>query len=265
MLKNQPDMQKMAYVFALRNLKDGWTMEQRKEFFGFIDKARGWSGGNSYRGFLKNIDRESFEALSEKERLAIEAAGARKPDLPPELPKPKGPGKEWTFEEVVALGETELKQRDFKNGERTFAAAKCVVCHRFGGEGGATGPDLTLVAGRFNLKDLTDATIHPNKVISDQYKASVVETKEGLVHTGRIVSETEDSITILVNPEDATKIVTIAKADIEMMKPSDTSIMPAKLLDTLNEEEVLDLLAYLLSRGDQNDKMFEKPRGRRRR
>jgi putative heme-binding domain-containing protein len=264
MLNNQPDGQKIHYVFALRNLNSGWTMEQRKEFFGFLDRARGWSGGASYRGFLKNIDREAFEALPEKERLAIETAGARKPDLPPQLPAPQGPGHDWTMEEVIALGETSLKGRDFKNGERTFAAAKCILCHRFVGDGGATGPDLTQLAGRFNLKDLTEATMNPSKVISDQYKATTIQTKSGDVVTGRIVSETDNTLTVLTNPEDATKVVEIPKSDIEQMKAASVSLMPEGLLKSLNEDEVLDLLAYLLSRGDQGDRMFQRPRRGRR-
>jgi hypothetical protein len=34
--------------------------------------------------------------------------------------------------------------------------------------------------------------------------------------------------------------------------------MPEGLLDTLNRDEVLDLVAYLLSRGDRNNPMFKK-------
>ena len=260
MLKSQPDLQKIHYVFALKNMKEGWTMDQRKTFFSFIDKARGWNGGASYRGFLRNIDREVFDSLPEKERLAIEAAGARKPDLPPELPKPVGPGHEWKFEEVLALGDRVLKGRDFKKGERAFAAARCIVCHRFGGDGGATGPDLTLAAGRFGFKDLADATFNPSKVVSDQYKASVLETRSGQIHVGRILSETEKQVTILLNPEDATKFVTIPREEIESIQPSATSIMPAGLLNPLGEEEVLDLMAYILSRGNAGDAMFKKRR-----
>ncbi len=37
-----------------------------------------------------------------------------------------------------------------------------------------------------------------------------------------------------------------------------TSMMPTGLLDTMTEEEVLDLMAYLLSRGDPTNAMFEK-------
>jgi hypothetical protein len=34
-------------------------------------------------------------------------------------------------------------------------------------------------------------------------------------------------------------------------------MMPAGLLDTMNEDEVLDLLAFLLSRGDRSSPMFQ--------
>jgi hypothetical protein len=34
--------------------------------------------------------------------------------------------------------------------------------------------------------------------------------------------------------------------------------MPADLLKPLNQDEVLDLLAYLLSRGEKNNPMFRK-------
>jgi len=36
------------------------------------------------------------------------------------------------------------------------------------------------------------------------------------------------------------------------------SMMPEGLLDTFKEDEVFDLVAYLLSRGDRNHKMFKK-------
>ena len=42
------------------------------------------------------------------------------------------------------------------------------------------------------------------------------------------------------------------------VKPSNVSLMPDKLLNTLNENEVLDLLAYMLSRGDPNHPMFRR-------
>jgi putative heme-binding domain-containing protein len=131
-----------------------------------------------------------------------------------------------------------------------------VVCHRFGGEGGATGPDLTQLAGRFNLKDLTEAMTDPSKVISDQYKATIIVTTDGVSITGRVVSEDEGSVTLVVDPENSAKVVKIAKADIDERQPSAVSLMPKELFQTLNQDEVLDLLAYLLSRGNPGDAMF---------
>ena len=49
-----------------------------------------------------------------------------------------------------------------------------------------------------------------------------------------------------------------SKDEIDRMRPSPTSLMPKSLLDTLNRDEVLDLLAFLLSRGNPNDVMFER-------
>ncbi|MCA9087471.1 MAG: c-type cytochrome, partial [Planctomycetaceae bacterium] len=258
-LANQPDKPRVAYALALRNAKAGWTMESRKAYFEFLDQAKQWSGGNSYRKFIQNIDDEAFLNATELERLAIEAAGARKPFKLAELPKPVGPGKEWTLEEVRTLAANGLKKgRDFKNGEKMFAATRCVLCHRFGGDGGATGPDLTQLAGRFNLEALTEAILDPSKVISDQYRAHIIAMDDGNVVTGRIVSETENFYTVVTDPEDSTKVVDLQRSKIEEMQPAATSLMPAGLLKPLNENEVLDLLAYLLSRGNPGDAMFRK-------
>ena len=139
-----------------------------------------------------------------------------------------------------------------------YGAARCVVCHRFAGDGGATGPDLTQLAGRFSLKDMTEAIVDPSKVVSDQFKATIVETKDGKSYTGQLIGDTKESITLLIDPENATKTIEIKKSNIEEQLPSPTSLMPKDLLKTLNEDEALDLLAYLMSRGNPGDPMFRK-------
>ena len=54
---------------------------------------------------------------------------------------------------------------------------------------------------------------------------------------------------------------TSTAATIEAMKPSKVSMMPAGLLDTLKEDEVLDLMAYLLSRGDREQQDVQEVSG----
>ena len=264
-LEKRSDLLQIHYAYALRTVNDkaAWTLADRKGYHAWFGRAREWAGGNSYRKFLTNIENESLAGLTENEKLALETLGARKPYAPPPLPKPEGPGRPWTVEEVLAAAakpdaEGLAKGRDFEHGKRTFAATRCVVCHRFGEDGGATGPDLTQAAGRFQLKDLVEAVVHPSKVVSDQYKASVVQTADGKVVSGRIVSESPESIVVVTDPEDATKFVEIKRDNIEEILPSSESLMPKALLDQLNEAEVLDLLAYTLSRGNKNDARFKK-------
>ena len=258
MNKNAPDLQQYHYAFVLRNLKQGWTLEDRKTYFSWFEKAHSWAGGASYQKFLTNIENAAFEQMPEADRILLEASGVRKAYKAPELPKPVGPGRDYTLDEVVALSASRMKGRDFKNGETMYKAARCVVCHRFAGDGGSTGHDLTQAAGRFTLKDLTESIIDPSKVVSDQYKTTIVETKGGKTYSGRVVMATGDSITLLIDPEDSTKLVTVKNDEIESKQLSAVSLMPKDLLKQLNENEVLDLLAYLLSRGNAQDPMFKK-------
>jgi putative heme-binding domain-containing protein len=258
LLANGPDIQKLHYAFVLRNVREGWTVDQRKAYFQWLADVRQKSGGASYLGFLNNMEKDAFDNASDAERLTIEALGLRKPYKPRELPKPVGPGRDWQLDELVQFAGPRLKGRDFKNGQKMYAATRCVVCHRFNGEGGATGPDLTQVAGRFNLKDLGESIIEPSKVIADQYKASLVVTTNGRVYVGRIVSETKEKLILVIDPEDSTRAVELKKSDIDEMRDSPVSLMPAGLLNGLNDNEVLDLLAYLLSRGDPGHALFRK-------
>jgi putative heme-binding domain-containing protein len=257
MLATRPDAQKLHYAFVLRNATVGWTLDLRKAYFGFLRRAHEWSGGASFQGFLTNIEKDAYENATDSERLAIEATGVREPYKAPALPKAHGPGLSWSKDAVLALAGAKLKSgRNFENGKRTFAAARCIVCHRFGGEGGATGPDLTQAAGRFGARDLVEAIVEPSRVISDQYRASVIATDSGKVISGRVVNESGDSLIVVTDPEDSSKVAEIPRKSIEAIKPSPVSLMPENLLGPLNEDEVLDLVAYLLSRGDATDAMF---------
>jgi len=258
MLENQPDLQQFHLAFSMRNLKEGWTVDHRKEFFQWFEKAQQWKGGNSYQKFLINAANDAYALSSDQERFVLEALGVRKPaPLPKKLPEPKGPGKAYTTDTLAKLASEKMKGRNFENGKNMYAAARCVICHRFGGEGGATGPDLTQAAGRFAINDLIDAVVRPSQVISDQYKTMVLQMEDGTVHTGRIVNDVAGKVTIVVDPEDATKTVTVDRDDIEQEKTSAISLMPAELMDKLNEDEALDLIAYLLSRGNPNGPMFQ--------
>ncbi len=262
-LEHRADLLQIHYAYVLRTVRevDAWTADDMRAYHGWFKRARSWAGGNSFQKFLANIEHECLSRLTENERLALEAQGILERWVPPALPRPEGPGREWTVEAVLAAATTGLDAgRNFERGKQAFAAARCVVCHRYATEGGSTGPDLTQAAGRFRLEDLVEAIVDPSRVISDQYRASVVLTADGRVVTGRIVSESPETLMVVTDPEDATRSLELARADVEEITPSPVSLMPRGLLDQLNESEVLDLMAYVLSRGNPRHERFKPAR-----
>src|SRR5262249_28620921 len=60
-MANGADLQKLHYLFVLRNLRDGWTMDQRKFYFEWLADARKHSGGPRYQGVPKTIDKKAVD------------------------------------------------------------------------------------------------------------------------------------------------------------------------------------------------------------
>ena len=102
--------------------------------------------------------------------------------------------------------------------------------------------------------------LEPSKVISDQYAASMIITSSGKTVVGRVTNYHDNGITLNTDMTDPNATVTVNRNDIESMTSSTTSMMPSGLLNTLNEDELLDLMAFLLSRGDSHNAMFA-PKG----
>jgi hypothetical protein len=60
--------------------------------------------------------------------------------------------------------------------------------------------------------------------------------------------------TDLTNPNQR---VTIDRKEIEELVVSKTSAMPSGLLNRMTEDEILDLVAYIISGGDPQHELFE--------
>ena len=252
--------EQIAYVRNLRNLKTGWTLDQRKTYFTWFIKAGSYKGGNSLGGFLANMKNSAVATLSPAEKETLQPILEAAPEVKTVAVAPPRPFvKKWTLDELLPLVEKGLKGRDFDHGRAMFGAANCFACHRFASEGGAFGPDLSGLAGRFSAKDLLESVVDPSKVISDQYQAVVIRTTDGRTVTGRVINLSGDGMTIntdMLNPGQGGS-TSVRKSEVEAIQPSATSMMPNGLLDTMNEREVLDLLAFLLSRGDRASPMFQ--------
>ncbi|MFZ9839539.1 MAG: c-type cytochrome [Opitutaceae bacterium] len=258
---NRPDRQQIALAYTLRHATAGWTPRLRTEYFSWFPRTATWKGGNSFSGFIQNIRTESLANVPDKaERAALQTLSQPPPPsfaAPAVLPK--GPGRPYTLAEAVSLMPAKLSGRDFTRGKAMYTATACILCHRFGDEGGSgVGPDLTGAGGRYSVRDLLENILEPSKVISDQFGAEQIERRGDDPLVGRVVGEENGELLVMANPFMPDEKVRVKAADVTARRPWATSLMPAGLINSLNPEEIQDLLAYLLSGGNPQDPMFRR-------
>jgi putative heme-binding domain-containing protein len=249
--------EQLEYAKSLRILKTGWTTALRKKYFEWYLQAATLKGGASLRGFLRLMKKDAVAILTSQEKEELKPILEAEPLPPRKLAGKSRPiVKQWKVDELAALVERGLRQRYFDRGRRLFGEAQCFACHRFDNEGGAQGPDLTLASGRFSVRDLLESIVEPSKEISDQYAAVVITTIDGKIVTGRIVNHEGDVMSVMDNMLDPSDLTKVKASRVESIEKSKVSMMPEGLLDSFHEDEILDLVAYLLSRGDRHNKMF---------
>ena len=253
-----PSSTRIGLAVYLSRATVGWTTELRKQFFGFLDELALAQGGNSLKGFVRNIRKETLAAMPEAERAGFEPIAPAAKVVP--LPTAEGPGRLWTHADALkAWDDAKAKKSfDFANGQKMFAAALCSQCHRMGNEGGAQGPDLSGLGARSAPADILMSVVQPSAVLSDQYANSVIGRVDGGKTIGRILNEEGDKLQLSVNPFDPSVQISVNRSDILSIDRSPDSPMPVGLLNSLNAQEVADLLAYLVSGANPKDGLYAK-------
>jgi len=129
-------------------------------------------------------------------------------------------------------------------GKLVFAnrQAGCILCHRVGNDGGRVGPDLSTIGQRRNQRDLLEAVIFPSASLARSYESQSLLLADGRTLTGLIVRETADALVLRMADQNE---IRIARNNVEEMKPSPLSIMPAGLEATMSKQQLADLLTYL--------------------
>ncbi|XAL99482.1 c-type cytochrome [Phycisphaeraceae bacterium D3-23] len=259
MLHNPPPTRKLNFAFMLRNLQTGWTEAQRRSYFLWLNRAMRADGGNSYRGFVDQIQQQALDACPPAQRAAMDAYIATLPnpdanDPPPGAPL--GPGRAWTTAEAVNAVEGKLTGRSFERGAELYQSALCAQCHRFAGDGGAIGPDLSTVSGTYSLSDLITHIVEPSRDITDQYAQSIVTLNNGEERVGRIVLQNDELVRIATSNTDLSQTMDLPRGDIASIVFSPVSPMQTGLVDPMNPDELRDLIAYLMSAGDADHAMF---------
>jgi putative heme-binding domain-containing protein len=269
MLANVPPAQATFYATVLGGADKGWTEAQREEYFKWINNAlTAYKGGRSYVGFidrarkmaLASVDKTDFEKYDLMSGGKLLTASGN--DIIESGVQPEGPGRRWTVELAEPLV-ADLVGRDLVKGKAMYAAVLCQSCHTMQGEGGAIGPDLTQLGTRFSPKDILVATINPSETISDQYHATVLELKAGGSIVGKLNDEDGQNYYISQNPFAPNDIKTVAKSSVVLKKNAEVSIMMPGLINRLNEEELKDLMAYLVSGGNADHAVYKQPTAQR--
>ena len=101
-----------------------------------------------------------------------------------------------------------------------------------------------------------ESIIEPSKTVSDLYAPIVITSTEGETLTGQMVYLGTDTVQVstdMLNPGETTKV---ERNEIKSIEASKISPMPAGLLNQLREDEILDLLAYVISGGKSDNRMF---------
>jgi putative heme-binding domain-containing protein len=253
--------EQIDYARILRMARDGWTPEIRTNYFKWFTHAANYKGGASFNLFLDEIKQNAVATLSDAEKAALKEVLEAKPDpkAPSFTSKPMQFVKAWTLDELTkSLGVGLEGNRNFANGRNVFGAATCFACHRFNQEGGTIGPDLTSVAGKYSPRDLLEHILDPSKEISDQYGSTVFTLKDGSTVSGRIANMKETKMMVCTNMMDPNNFTDVDTREVVKTEENKVSMMPPGLLYMLKEDDILDLLAYLLSKGNPEDPLFVK-------
>ena len=249
---------KIYFLMLLRGARQGWTRQSTDGYFRALSALKRMRGGRQYGQYLKMIEEDALARLSAGQRLTIARMLAAAAPAPSTAAIPKRSFvREWTGGELLKeLGRVDMG-RDFARGEALFIAASCSQCHQIGNIGTLIGPDLTSVSRRFPRQDILRSIIEPSAAIDEKYRLITIRDDEGRVISGTILEENERQITVSPNPTTA-ETQSIAKSDIEERRLSPISPMPTGLLNTLTEDEILDLWAYVESGGDPDYRSFRR-------
>jgi putative heme-binding domain-containing protein len=133
---------------------------------------------------------------------------------------------------------------DAARGKSIFdGKGSCGSCHRVGGTGARTGPDLTNVGGLRRAVELERSILDPGAVVLPNHRSFRVVTRDGTTTTGQLLNHDLFSVQLLDAKE---RLVSFQKSDLREYAFVDTSPMPS-YKDKLSADEVADVVSYLVS------------------
>ncbi|WP_083940573.1 PVC-type heme-binding CxxCH protein [Rudanella lutea] len=236
-----PAEEKAKQMLTLRQrLMDEYTSETDKDKI-VRQMAQDTEGGKLLVGLVadkklpehlkKRVGTLIFQNPEASVRTMAEAYFER-----PALTASGGAGKTLSVATVASL------QGDRGAGAAVFGAS-CATCHKHGGRGAEIGPELTQIHNKFDKNGLLDAIINPSTALAFGYEPWLLTTKSGQTYYGFLISDGAQAVVI---KDVAGQKHTIPTAKIASRKQYTTSLMPDPAALGLSEQQLADLVAYLL-------------------
>jgi len=146
---------------------------------------------------------------------------------------------------------------DIGRGRRVFFGEKvaCYHCHTIGNKGGHVGPDLTAVGAIRSGHDILEAIVFPSASFVPGFEIYNVETKTD-TYSGVRGQDTPEAITLVTGPNAE---IRIPRKQIVSIKPSNVSLMPEGLDESITRAEFIDLLAFLQSQKSRETAQVRSP------
>jgi putative heme-binding domain-containing protein len=244
--------EQMHIALVLRTFDDDWTIDQRRRYFEWFRRANDFTGGRTGGEFARQIRQDAEASLNDDARKQLRnlLASLESRPTPEPMTQSRPMVKKWTITDLIPNREmpwqaVHAMKTDAKRGEQMFSAAMCNRCHQLRGQGGRVGPNLSGATRRFSPHDLLEAILEPGKTIPHDFEAVKILTEDGKIVVGQVVNYGGGGMSVRTNQMEPWKLTKIDADSVETITPSTVSLMPAGLLDTLQKDEIFDLLKWM--------------------
>jgi len=269
---NEKQELQLHYLYALRMVKDGWTLEQKTALAELLGRASKWRGGAQFINFVgqyfdsvadlyandaeKQVLYEKapdFSPLTPQELADIQArqaagrggrgGGGRGGNASPVAARTAGRvvSRQEMFEETVYQPQQVL---DTAAGRKVFEAS-CASCHKFGSVGtdhGVAGLNLSSSSLRASKHALLEAVFFPSRTIAPALETTTLTTADGKKINGLVIKEDAQTVSVLT---EAGTAADVQKGQIKSRGKTKATIMPDTLWESIDRAGLRNLAAFL--------------------
>ena len=141
---------------------------------------------------------------------------------------------------VEAVGSVERGRVVFENKE----GANCAKCHSLQPGEELVGPSLATIGSKYAKEGLFDSILNPSAGISPEYYSWILDTTTYGLVTGLLAEDSPERTIVRTETGDE---IRLEPGEIVERRQSKLSIMPEDLVNTMTEQDLIDLLEFLVT------------------